>query len=124
MGKTDDRLARPGARRLTLVGARLGATQVLDILVHDERQQAVGIVDDDPARWAEELEGVPVVGATDRALSLFAEGAFDAVVISRGSVESTLRSSVRNSRRPTMTAISDGMLCSPYFIICGPRRDG
>jgi sugar O-acyltransferase (sialic acid O-acetyltransferase NeuD family) len=76
--------ARPGAKRLVVVGAGLGATQVLDILVHDEHQQAVAIVDDDPARWAEKLEGVPVVGATDRALRLFAEGAFDAVVIAVG----------------------------------------
>ena len=76
--------ARPGAKRLVLIGAGLGATQVLDILVHDEMQHAVAIADDDPARWGEELEGVPVVGATDRALSLFAEGAFDAVVIAVG----------------------------------------
>jgi sugar O-acyltransferase (sialic acid O-acetyltransferase NeuD family) len=76
--------ARPGVKRLVLIGAGLGATQVLDILVHDESQQAVAIVDDDPARFGEQIEGIPVVGATDRALSLFAEGAFDAAVIAVG----------------------------------------
>ncbi len=74
--------ARSGARRLVVIGAGLGATQVLDILLNDEGRQAVAVVDDDRERFGDVVEGVPVVGGIDRALALFAEGAFDAAVIS------------------------------------------
>jgi sugar O-acyltransferase (sialic acid O-acetyltransferase NeuD family) len=73
--------ARPGVRRLVVIGAGLGATQVLDILLHDESQQAIAVVDDDRDRYGEIVEGVPVIGGVDRALELFAKGAFDAAVI-------------------------------------------
>jgi sugar O-acyltransferase (sialic acid O-acetyltransferase NeuD family) len=77
-----DPLGAPaGVRRLLVIGAGLGATQVIDILVHDEAQQAVAVVDDDPGRFGSEVEGIPVVGNTDRALELYAAGAFDAAVI-------------------------------------------
>jgi acetyltransferase-like isoleucine patch superfamily enzyme len=80
-----DPLSAPaGVRRLVIIGAGLGATQALDILLHDEAQQAVAVVDDDPARFGEEIEGIPVVGNTDRALELFAGGAFDGALISVG----------------------------------------
>jgi sugar O-acyltransferase (sialic acid O-acetyltransferase NeuD family) len=70
-----------GRRRLLLIGAGLGATQVLDIVEHDRDQAAVGIVDDEPERWGEAVAGVPVVGGTERVDELFASGAFDAAVI-------------------------------------------
>lgn len=73
--------ARPGVERLLVIGAGLGATQVLDILLHDHAKQAVAVVDDDAARHGEIVDGVPVVGGMDRALELFAAGAFDAAVI-------------------------------------------
>lgn len=76
--------ASAGVRRLVLIGAGFGANQVLDILVHDQGQQAVAIVDDDRARHGELIEGVPVLGGLDRALALFAEGAVDAAVIAVG----------------------------------------
>jgi acetyltransferase-like isoleucine patch superfamily enzyme len=80
-----DLLSAPaGVRRLVIIGAARGATQALDILLHDEGQQAVAVVDDDPARWGEFVEGVPVVGNTERALELFGSGAVDAAVISVG----------------------------------------
>ncbi len=73
--------ADPGVKRLLLIGAGLGATQVLDILEHDPEQQAVAIVDDDRARFGDLVDGVPVVGSFEHAKALFAEGAFDAVII-------------------------------------------
>jgi acetyltransferase-like isoleucine patch superfamily enzyme len=73
--------ADPGVRRLVVLGAGLGATQVLDILLHDDRQKAVGLVDDDRRRFGDIVGGVPVVGGVDRALELFGQGAFDAAVI-------------------------------------------
>lgn len=76
--------APPGVSRLVIIGAALGATQALDILIHDETQEAVALVDDDPARFGEVIEGVPVVGNTDRALELFRSGAFDAALITVG----------------------------------------
>ncbi len=73
--------APAGVRRLVVIGAGLGATQVLDILDHDEGQTAVAVVDDDRARFGSLVAGVPVVGGVDRALELFATGAVDAAVI-------------------------------------------
>ncbi len=71
-----------GVRRLVIIGAGLGATQVLDILRHDPEQRAVAVVDDDMARLGERVDGVPVLGGLDRALELFAQHALDAAVIS------------------------------------------
>jgi sugar O-acyltransferase (sialic acid O-acetyltransferase NeuD family) len=73
--------ADPGVKRLVIIGAGLGATQVLDILEHDEAQQAVAIADDDRARFGDLVDGVPVVGGVDRALALFRDGMVDAAVI-------------------------------------------
>lgn len=74
--------AARGVRRLVIIGAGLGATQVLDILVHDDSQQAVALVDDNRARFGDDVEGVPVVGGFERARELFGAGAFDAAIIS------------------------------------------
>jgi acetyltransferase-like isoleucine patch superfamily enzyme len=70
-----------GRRRVLLLGAGLGATQVLDILEHDEEQVAVALVDDESVRWGDEVEGVPVVGGRARIRQLIDEGAIDAAVI-------------------------------------------
>ena len=78
----DPLAAPPGLRRLVIIGAGLGATQVLDILEHDEAQQAVAVVDDDRSRFGDLVDGVPVVGGFARALELLSEGAVDAAVIS------------------------------------------
>jgi sugar O-acyltransferase (sialic acid O-acetyltransferase NeuD family) len=78
----DPLTADPGCKRLVIIGAGLGATQVLDILEHDEAQQAVAIVDDDRSRFGSLVDGVPVVGGMARALQLFRDGALDAAVIS------------------------------------------
>jgi acetyltransferase-like isoleucine patch superfamily enzyme len=80
-----DLLSAPdGVRRLVLIGGGLAATQVIDILLHDDTQQAVAIVDDDSARVGETMEGVPIVGSVDRAFALFAQQTIDAAVICVG----------------------------------------
>ena len=71
----------PGRARIALIGAGLGATQVIDILQAAESGTAVAIADDDTSRWAAEVMGVPVVGGFERLVSLFEEGAFDAAII-------------------------------------------
>jgi sugar O-acyltransferase (sialic acid O-acetyltransferase NeuD family) len=77
-----DPLSAPeGVRRLLLIGAGLGATQVIDILAHDDAAMAVAVVDDQAARHGEVVDGVPVVGGMDHAVRLFEAGAFDAAVI-------------------------------------------
>ena len=78
-----DPLGAPeGMRRLLVIGAGLGATQVIEILEHDAAQTPVAVVDDSRDRFGASVMGVPVVGDMDRAVALFADGAFDAAVIS------------------------------------------
>ncbi|GIE88917.1 biotin/lipoyl-containing protein [Actinoplanes regularis] len=74
----------PGRQRILIIGAALGATQVLDILAGSRTQQAVAIVDDDTSRWGAEVHGVPVVGGSGRLSELFATGVFDAAIIAIG----------------------------------------
>jgi acetyltransferase-like isoleucine patch superfamily enzyme len=76
---------RDGVQRVLLIGAALGATQVLDILDGAPNQQAVAIVDDDASTWGRDVFGVPVIGGTDRLASLHGEGAYDAAIITIGS---------------------------------------
>jgi acetyltransferase-like isoleucine patch superfamily enzyme len=71
----------PGVPRIALIGAGLGATQVIDILQAAGSGSAVAVVDDDTARWATEVMGVPVVGGFERLAELFEAGAFDAAIV-------------------------------------------
>ncbi|MGS2617001.1 biotin/lipoyl-containing protein [Micromonospora sp. LZ34] len=73
--------AAPGTQRVLLIGGGLGATQVIDILRSSTTQRAVAILDDDPQRWGADVNGVPIVGGTDRLGSLFAAGAYDAATV-------------------------------------------
>jgi acetyltransferase-like isoleucine patch superfamily enzyme len=73
---------RAGVERVLVIGAGLGATQVLDILAGDPARSAVGLVDDDVDRWGQEVGGLPVVGGSGRLQELFEGGCFDAAVIS------------------------------------------
>jgi acetyltransferase-like isoleucine patch superfamily enzyme len=73
-----------GLPRIALIGAGLGAMQVIDILNASGSGAAVAIVDDDPARWAEEIMGVPVVGGFSHLTELFAAGGADAAIIAVG----------------------------------------
>jgi acetyltransferase-like isoleucine patch superfamily enzyme len=75
--------APPGVERVALIGAGLGATQVIGIF-DGSSQKAVAIVDDDRARWGGEVAGVPVVGGTQQLRELHAEGSFDSAVVCIG----------------------------------------
>jgi acetyltransferase-like isoleucine patch superfamily enzyme len=76
--------ASTGLQRLLLIGGALGATQVLDILRGSQTQAPVAILDDDKARWGTVVQEVPIVGGINRLQALFADGAFDAAVITVG----------------------------------------
>jgi acetyltransferase-like isoleucine patch superfamily enzyme len=84
--------ARRGVERVAVIGAGLGAMQVIDIFtpgttsqtLFRRQQQAVALIDDDQSRWATCVAGVPVVGGTQQLEGLFAEGHFDSAVISIG----------------------------------------
>lgn len=71
----------PGVPRIVLVGAGLGATQVIDILLAAGSGTAVAAVDDDTSLWADEVMGVPVVGGLEQLVTLFGKDAFDAAII-------------------------------------------
>jgi acetyltransferase-like isoleucine patch superfamily enzyme len=73
--------ARSGVERIALIGAGLGATQVIDILATDPSRRAVALVDDDPERWAARVAGVPVVGGTQQLREHYAEGRFESAVV-------------------------------------------
>ena len=85
--------APTGVERVAVIGAGLGAMQVLDILAPGtcsqtllrRQQQAVALVDDDRSRWGGRIAGVPVVGGSEQLEELFANGRFDTAVISIGS---------------------------------------
>jgi acetyltransferase-like isoleucine patch superfamily enzyme len=82
--------------RIALIGAGLGATQVIDILRAAESGTAVAIADDDASRWAGEVMGVPVVGGFERLVTLFGKAAFDAAIIAIGT-SVTARARLRES---------------------------
>ena len=69
------------SKRLALIGAGLGATQVFDILAEIDGVEGVAVVDDNAAVWGREVEGVPVVGGTDQLREHWEANAFDAAVI-------------------------------------------
>jgi sugar O-acyltransferase (sialic acid O-acetyltransferase NeuD family) len=73
--------APPGVQRVLLIGCGQGAQQVMEIFHARGDMTAVGIVDDDSARWGATVEDVPVVGGAQRLEQLFAAGAFDAAIV-------------------------------------------
>jgi acetyltransferase-like isoleucine patch superfamily enzyme len=91
-----------GLPRIALLGAGLGATQVIDILRAAESGTAVAIIDDDFSRWAGEMMGVPVVGGRERLVKLFGDGAFDTAII-------TISTSVPARTRLRETLASNGI---------------
>lgn len=70
-----------GTQRLLLIGAGLGATQVLEMLRSTPNRRAVAMVDDDTSRWGTTREEVPVVGGANRIAELVVRGAVDGAVI-------------------------------------------
>jgi acetyltransferase-like isoleucine patch superfamily enzyme len=67
--------------RIALIGAGLGATQVIDILRAARTGVPVAIADDNAERWADQVMDVPIVGGFERLAQLFEEGRFDAAII-------------------------------------------
>jgi sugar O-acyltransferase (sialic acid O-acetyltransferase NeuD family) len=121
-GDLPDPLEVPaGVRRLVLIGAGRGANQVLDILLHDQAQQAVALVDEDPARFGEVIEGVPVVGGLDRALTLFADGAVEAAVIAVGT---SVPARARLRQRCEQAGLPLANVIDPTARICSGVRMG
>jgi acetyltransferase-like isoleucine patch superfamily enzyme len=118
----DPLLGRRGARRILLVGAGLGATQVLEILrAGDGAQQAVAIVDDDRARWGGVVGDVPVVGGSAHLEALFARGAYDAAVITISTsvpARRRLRELCRAAAIPLANAI-DRTARIPHDVVMG-----
>jgi acetyltransferase-like isoleucine patch superfamily enzyme len=76
--------APSGVERVAVIGAGLGATQVIDIFATDPSKTAVAIVDDDRSRWAGRVAGVPIVGDTQQLEELFARDRLDSAVIAVG----------------------------------------
>jgi sugar O-acyltransferase (sialic acid O-acetyltransferase NeuD family) len=87
--ESDGRAARPyrgeektGAARVLVLGAGLGAMQVIDILLNDPEQRPVGCLDDDPETHGKALFGVPVWGRLDLLEAAWREKRFDRAIVS------------------------------------------
>lgn len=78
----DDAYPTHRQQRLLLIGGGLGAVQVLDSLARIEHQRATAIVDDNPELRGKSLMGVPVLGGQNDIEKLFAQGLFDAALVS------------------------------------------
>lgn len=103
--------------RVAVIGAGLGATQVIDIFAAGgTAQHAVAIVDDDRGRWGEQVAGVPVVGGRQQLEQLFVDGWFDTAVIAIGTsvpARTRLRAVCRDLRIPLTNAIDPTVrICS------------
>jgi len=71
-----------GVERVLLVGAGLGAMQVLDILMNSSRQVVAGLVDDDASLAGTSILGFPVLGTTSDLEELWKAKQFDSAVVS------------------------------------------
>jgi len=70
-----------GGARVLVLGAGLGAMQVIDILLNDPRLTPVGCLDDDAATHGQSLFGVPVWGALALLESAWREGKFTHAIV-------------------------------------------
>ena len=68
--------------RVLVLGAGLGAMQVIDILLNSDDLRPVGCLDDDAATHGTSLFGVPVWGPLDRLADAWKEKRFDRAIIS------------------------------------------
>jgi sugar O-acyltransferase (sialic acid O-acetyltransferase NeuD family) len=69
-------------RRTLVLGAGLGAMQVVDILSHDPRVQVIGYVDDNTELHGQTIYGFPILGPSSMAEEWFRAGRYDAAIIS------------------------------------------
>ncbi|HEY0607876.1 MAG TPA: biotin/lipoyl-containing protein [Herpetosiphonaceae bacterium] len=68
-------------QRVLVLGAGLGAMQVVDILSHDPRVQVIGYLDDNEALHGHTIYGLPVLGPSRLAEDWFLNGRCDAAII-------------------------------------------
>ena len=66
--------------RVLILGGGGGAALVLDVITNSMTQQAVGILDNNPALAGTFLMGVPILGGFDLAIRLWQEKKFDALI--------------------------------------------
>ena len=66
--------------RVLILGGGGGAALVLDILSNTLTQQAIGILDNNPAMLGSTLMGIPILGGFDLVISLWQEKKFDALI--------------------------------------------
>jgi acetyltransferase-like isoleucine patch superfamily enzyme len=92
--------------RILLIGGRNAAKQVIDILRDYEHREAVAILDDDSSLWGKDIWGVPIIGATDRLVTLYEKKTFDKVVISVSTSVET-RSNFRKICRENNIALAN-----------------
>ncbi|MEA2316334.1 MAG: hypothetical protein QOD44_523 [Solirubrobacteraceae bacterium] len=94
--------ARPGARRLLIVGAGEGGRLVLREIMRNPQlgMDPVGFVDDDPLKRGIRVEGVRVLGTTEHLGRILDEAEPDEITIAIPSAPGTLRARVvREGRR-------------------------
>jgi FlaA1/EpsC-like NDP-sugar epimerase len=93
--------ARPGARRVLIVGAGDGGRLVLREILRnpDLGLSPVGFVDDDPTKHRMRVEGVRVLGRTSELARILDEAEPDEVTIAIPSAPGTLRAAVVSACR-------------------------
>jgi FlaA1/EpsC-like NDP-sugar epimerase len=94
--------ARPGARRLLIVGAGEGGRLVLREILRNPQLglDPVGFVDDDPLKRGIRVEGIRVLGTTEHLGRILDEAEPDEITIAIPSAPGTLRARVvREGRR-------------------------
>jgi UDP-GlcNAc:undecaprenyl-phosphate GlcNAc-1-phosphate transferase len=79
---------RPGARRILIYGAGDGGELALREVRNNPalEREAVGFIDDDPAKVGIRIHGVPVFGDLERLEDLLAEQRIDEVVVASGKI--------------------------------------
>lgn len=77
---TSPRRSWGNQERVLILGGGGGAALVLDILANALTQQAVGILDNDPALEGKMLMGVPILGGFDLAVRMWQERKFDVLI--------------------------------------------
>jgi FlaA1/EpsC-like NDP-sugar epimerase len=93
--------ARPGARRILIVGAGDGGRLVLREVVRnpDLGLSPVGFIDDDPTKHRMRIDGIRVLGRTDELARILDEVEPDEVTIAIPSAPGTLRARVVSACR-------------------------
>lgn len=68
--------------RVLVLGGGVGAVQLIDAMVRDDRQRAVAVLDDNPAIHGKKVAGVEILGAISMLDELADKSIFDRLIIS------------------------------------------